>query len=121
MIIDRSWNDIYALISTHLSCYNHRAISGLLNYLGLTSFVMGINLYLDTLSTFIDGLNINEEMFTDEIDRANDYLHSIWAQTFDFVKPYKPTINPLFQLIVNLVSNHSCIYCGHEISVSIIV
>ena len=65
-------------------------------------------------ATFIDSLNISEEMFIDEIDRANDYLHGIWMQIYNFIKPYKPTLNPLLQFIVNLVSNldHSRINCG---------
>ena len=114
MIIDRSWNDIYALISTHLSCYNHRAITSLISYLRLSSLISGINSYLDMFATFIDSLNINEEMFIDEIDRANDYLHGIWTQIYNFIKPYKPTLNPLLQVIVNLVSDlaHSCINFG---------
>ena len=57
-----------------------------------------------SMVAFIDAFGIDENMLMNDVNLIHNYLTNQWSLFYNFIKPYKPTLNPLLSLLVKLVS-----------------
>ena len=95
MILQRSWVDLYETIVGHFQYYNHPAAISVVNFVGLSSFVDSVKPYIDQVEQSIQSYNITEDSLTGYLELLKTYSLTSWKLAYNFVRPYKPAINPL--------------------------
>ena len=95
MIIQRSWVELYETVVGHFQFYNHPSVISVIRFVGLSGFVESLQPYVDQVDESIKSLNVTEDSLTVYIELFKTYSLTSWKLAFNFIRPYKPAINPL--------------------------
>ena len=95
MIIQRSWVDLYETIVGHFQFYNHPSVISAVRFVGLLGVVESLQPYVDQVNESIKSLNVTEDLLIGYLETLKAYSLTSWKLAYNFIRPYKPAINPL--------------------------